>query len=963
MNPRIFPAAIALVATCGFARGDESFASLADRSMAEMNANQWPEALATLEKIIATFGGEDVHRTIGPQFGTIWFRKGLCEMKLRKWTEAAGSFETCYRKFPNPTPAGSNVNAFQKRALLKWGEAAMGAAQWELALTQFRRFLDERDKVTDTYPAGAFYLNVAVCNYKLGRIAPGNLNLEIAINSKDTFPTPDAGIVAGFEAFVGTAIAAKNERIILDFIRKNRGGITFEPCEMGTFSANYMKLGADAFAAGMPAAAIAIYQLVPSSEAVIDDLRARIAAMGPLAEIRNGTEVVTKKSLEERLAAMEADYHGPSSAEVIKLAATALIHERHGNLRGAHAAYGQLIRYFPAAARREDYLFNSIRLGIELGEPKESIAETTGKLIQEFPGSANTPAARELSLASLFESGKYGDALKLAEESLAGMKEGSPGHDLCLHVLGGSLYYTGQNAKAKPFLDEHVAKYPASPRALAARYFQASNLSKLRAFDEALPLLDAFIAKYPTPGENPFLPFALYDRAAANFADGAHAESLNDLGRLNREFPASPVSDTALTLEGNILRATSRPEEAKAAYLKALDFSGRRGNESTTAEVLSNLVSLLAASSPKEAVTFADRFWKDFGKSPLAAQVAVAQMEPMATVNRGDEALERLAAIIPSLAKSDRSYTLESAVNAYAAAFLAKHSPEQLLKHFDAFPGIEPEDKATRALLRMSAISAFEHVAKTSTDADARLAARTRILALFQELKASISPKELPTPILLKLADHLRSNTSAPREALPFYEEAISRNEALYRFPSLFGRGDTWARSTSPEELQKGIDDFESIYKQSKNRAEREYALFRMIETRVAKGDYANVIKDANTYSDPKNRFVKFAPEIGLFVARSHQETGDLDAAIDAYSSVWSTPEAPVRLTAFAIKTWMELLWNRNKPDDRKVALESGGLYLEATRPLAAEMSAEESKLWQEIEKLVQTYSADPSVK
>ncbi len=965
-RPYLIPVCtVALVAApAGYGQGEENFSALADQSLARINAEQWQEALDTLNRIVEKFGRDHPLVTIGPQFGAIYFRRGVCEMKLRKWTEAAHSFEICYRDFPNSPNgiANGNVNAFQKRALLKWGEASMGAGQWELAISQFRKFLEERDKVLDTYPAGAFYINVAVCNYKLGRIAPGNLNLEIAITNKRNFPTPDSGIVAGFEALVGTAIATKNEQALLDFIQKNRGEITFEPCEMSVFSSVYMKLGADAFAAEMPASALAIYQLVPSSESVIDELRARIVAMGPLKEIREDGELISKSNLQERLAAAEAEYRGPSAAEVIKLAAAAMIHEKQGNLRGAYAAYAQLVRFFPEAARREDYLFNQIRLGIAIGQPNDLTAEKTAEFLKEFPASANAPAARQLTLSSLFQTAKYEQALKLAAASIGDLKDGTPEHDLCLHVLGGSYYYTSQYAKARPLLDEHVAKYPSSPHAQAALYFQASNLAKLRAWDEAGPLLDAFLAKYPRPADNIFLPFGLYDRAACHFADGENSPALNDIERLEKQFPASSISENALTLQGNIHRAAGNADEAKKSYLKALDLAESRKNQGLASEVLFNLVSLLAEKSPKEAAAYADRFWKDYGeKSNFRSQIAVAQLQPLLAAKRGDEALRRLQEMIAELAKSERAYALENSINAYATAYLASHDAAALQKHFEALPGIDPKDQATRALLRMAVIGAYENLAKNATDEAAKTPARAKILTLFQELKSSLAPKELPTPILLKLADHLRSNTSAPREALPFYEEAISRNEPLYRFPSLFGRADTYSRSTAPEELQKGIDDFQVIYQQSKSRAEREYALFRIIETRIAKGDHEGAIKAANIYLDPKTRFFKFDPEVGLLLARACQEKGDLDGAIKAYSNVWSAEKAPIRITAFAIKTWMELLWARNQPDDRQVARQSGLRYLDATRPLAEKMTPDETALWKEIEKLAASYTPEPA--
>lgn len=958
---------VALVATqAGYAQqSEETFGSLVERSLAEINAEKWQEALTTLDTIVTRFGGEDAMKTIGPQFGAIHYRKGLCELKLRKWKEAAHSFEICYRDFPNsPEATNGNINAFQKRALLKWGEAAMGAGEWELALSQFRKFLGERNKDTDTYPPGALYINVAICNYKLGRIPPGNLNLEIAISNKESFPTPDSGIVAGFEALVGTAIASRNEQALLDFIRKNRGELVFEPFEMSVFSAVYMKLGADAFAADMPASALAIYQLVPSSEAVIDDLRARIHGMGPLEQIRDGLDLISKKDLQDRLAAIEAEYRGPSAPEIIKLAAAALIHEKRGNIRGAYAACQQLVLYFPSAARREDYLFDLIRLGIALGEPSDVTARHTAKLLEEFPNSANAGSVRQLALASLFQTGKYSEALKVATNTLGTLKEGTPEHDQCLHVLGASLYYTGQHAKARQYLDEHASRYPASATAQASLYFQGANLAKLRIWDEACPLLDAFIAKFPDAAGNPYLPYALYDRATCHFADGEHGEALADLVRLEKDFPSLPILEHALTLAGNIQRSDGKAEEAKNSYLKALDLAVARKNGAVAAENLAQLVSLLATKSPKEAVSFAERFWKDHGEnSRFRTQVAIAELPAFKAAGRADEAMKRLQGLIPELAKTDRGYDLENAVGAYSAAYLEKHDPEELRSHLESFPGIDAMDQATRALLRMSAISAFEKAAKEEKDEAAKRKLQAKILALFQELKSSVSPKELPTPILLKLADHLRSNTSAPREALTYYEEAISRKEPIYQFPSLFGRADTYSRSTSPEELQKGIDDFTSILRQSKSRAEREYALFRVIETRIAKADYPQALKDAEQYLDSKSRFQKFTAEVRLSYARASQETGKLNEAIAAYSAVWSAADAPVRITAFAIKTWMELVWTRNQPDDRKMAYQSGLRYLDATRPQVPKMTPEESALWQEIEKLVASYATDPSIR
>ena len=71
------------------------------------------------------------------------------------------SFENCYRKYPNAAQKGNaearsgGCNLYHKRALLKWGEAAQGAEDYDMAIRMYKKFLDERDKTAATeLPAG-----------------------------------------------------------------------------------------------------------------------------------------------------------------------------------------------------------------------------------------------------------------------------------------------------------------------------------------------------------------------------------------------------------------------------------------------------------------------------------------------------------------------------------------------------------------------------------------------------------------------------------------------------------------------------------------------------------------------------------------------------------------------------------------------------------------------------------------
>lgn len=321
------------------------------RAQVAMDANRWEEALDFNKRVVSRYGQENPLFVYGAQFGTVYFRKGICEMRLKRWDEAMRSFEICYRDFPNEKADQGNTH--QKLALLKWGESAMAAEAWELAIQQFSKFTDERDRQRDTFPQGVFYISLAVCHYRLGHISEGNENLEIAIRNRTDFPTPDSGIVAGFQALVATALVNKDEQALLDFIGKNRGGLIIQRDEMQKFATVFLKLAGDALAGGMQRGAIAIYQLIPDT--------------------------------------------GDGTTEQIKLAAMAVIHEKSGHLRGAFAAYQQLERYFPKAPGREVNLYHLVRIAVVLRE--EKLAQLyAGRLLVEFSGSLRLGEIREAGI-------------------------------------------------------------------------------------------------------------------------------------------------------------------------------------------------------------------------------------------------------------------------------------------------------------------------------------------------------------------------------------------------------------------------------------------------------------------------------------------------------------------------------------------------------------------------------------
>ncbi len=959
----------------------EDAQTLNSRALTSMEAGKWEEALKLLTRCNELYGKNAI-TLFGPQFGVTLYRKGICELKLKRWDDAAKSFEECYRKYVNKgEQVDGGGNLYNKRALLQWGNAAQGAENWEEAIRMFKKFLEERDKTRDKFDPGSYYINLSICHFKLNKIPEGIEHLETSIKNKLRFGTPDAGIVAAFQAMVAAVVEKRDEKSLLTFIDKNRSEIIIEPFEMEIYSRLYLKLAGDAIGADMEASAIALYQLVPSTDVMVEDLKSRLARLGSRAGMKELTRTLVKKNLEASRDNLEKVRREGDPNEIIQLGATAFIHENHGNTRGAFAAYEQLELFFPKSKKREDNLYNLVRTSSVIGEVMST--ESYGsRFLKAYPDSKHVPAVRRMMLTSLFYEGEYETCITVAVEMLPKLSEGSKEHDICLHVLGGSYYYTGQYDKAQPLLDQHVEKYPKSQFEQAALYFQASNLSRLQFWTKAAKLLDTFFEKHPDPAKNIYYSFGLFDRANCHYAENENAPALEKLNRLEEEFPNVEILDMAFNLKGNVLQSDKNREEAENYYKKALELAERRENRIVAGESLFYLVALLGEKTVgkepnprvKDAVPYADKFWKEHGTdSPYKTQVAVSQVHALNAVDRGEEALNRLRDVIAEMAINPDSRGLEEAINSYTDVYLEKHSVEELKEHYYNFPKIGGQNKAALALLRIAIIGVAEgELKKAGEDKTKKDKAEALISVLFKELKNDFDVKVLSNYILVRTGDFLREKTSAPRQALPYYDEALSRQDLSFRFAALFGRASVLAEG-SKEEKSKAIEDLKRVLADSQDKGEKERASFGIVQANMSSGDYEAAEASAKQYLSKEGgqSYTRFAPEVGFALAKSYHERGQINDALANYVRVWNTYKGLVRISAPAMQAWMELSWQRNSPGggadnnkaDRQGAYESGWTYIDQTRRFVDKMSDEEKKMWQQIEALVTEYEASSDVK
>jgi tetratricopeptide (TPR) repeat protein len=921
-----------------------------------MNAQDWERALKLHQQAVAEIATADA---LGPQFGVVHYRRGICEMKLKQWAAAMESFEICYQDFPN-TAASTTQNPFEKLALLKWGEAALAAEEWALALNRFQKFMEERDKARDSFPQGAFHINSAIAHYRLGHLLEGSEHLEIAIHNKRNFPSPDSGIIAGFQELVRAAIPQRNERAVLDFIGKNRGGLVIAPFLMGHHSESFMKLAGDALSAEMPAVAEAIYQLVPATEVAMDDTKARIHALGAADELHDGGLRISREELEQSLAKLEAAKRGKNPPETIKLAASAYLHEARGNPHGAYAAYLQLAAYDVEPENRAKHLYHLARISalIELPEQTQNYAQ---RLIQEFPKFEKISEVQQLLFVAVQKIGTPAEGIAVALPMLETLRQGTPEHDKCLHFLGVSQLHAGDPESACNTLQRHQTLYPESSSSAACAFDLACAFARLGRWNEAAALLDQFLASHSAPNPHPLLPNALLERAACYLAAGDANAALNLLDKIISDHPSAAILGATYTLSGRAQQLAGDSAKAISAYQSALKLTVNQADPLLTEEALAALVQLHAAGKPSAKVlTYADRYWKEAGKNlSYQKKVALAQMHAYEKAGRGEEALERLRELIAQTLREPSAHEAAELVAAYAAAYLNKHSAEELQAHFESFPEASEAAAPGRALLRMEVINTFEKIAREAPEESRRKSAASAVKSLFQDFINQFQVAELPSSMLLRLGDHLRCNTSIPREALACYDELLRRNEPETRFSAMLGRGDVHARATSDEELAKGIRDFKQVYQESTKPDQQEYALFRVIELSVSKQNFAEGAALAGTYLERAGSgFTTFIPQVKLLLAACYQAQNLHDEAIGIYQKIWSSHRDELDVSGQAMLRWMPLVWERNRSSsaaearaDRDMAHELAREYLKATAAAGLEIPERV-----EIEQLAERY-------
>jgi tetratricopeptide (TPR) repeat protein len=779
--------------------------------------------------------------------------------------------------------------------------------------------------------------------------------------------------------------------MLVDFVNNNRGVLTLDPYEMYQFIPFFRKYAAEAFSKDMLNAAFTLYALMPGTSETEEDLsvldKDLIGFTRPLLADgfinKNARQSVTR--IQNDLAHIQKSIKAGEPHELLALRSLAFTHENEGYTRGAYNAYKTMEKHYKKTKGREDNLYNLVRTSSLIGEVMET--EKFGRLfLKRFPDSNYVEAVKNMMLISLFYSGEYEVAYKVANELIVDLAENTKPHDLCLHVLGGSMFYLGKFYDADEFLKKHVKMYPESDYKVAARYFVASNFSRLEDWEKAATYLDKFLADYPDPGQNAYIPFALFDRANTHFAEEEYEDAVAKLDKIEKIFPSSAVENISYNLRGDVHRSKKEKPLANEYYVKALELSKRQGADVVAEESLYKLIALHGNETvdkepnPKiqDAIPYYDEFWKDRQQSVYKTQVAVAGVPALIAAGRSDEALSNVQSVISEMAKKERAPGMEQAINTYGKFYIESgKTPEQLKEHFENFPGVDAGDKRAQALLRIAVIGVYEDLIKIAEKGDDQDTAdkvgllKAKIDAMFNDIDQRFKKDELSDFILMRLADFIAERTGNPRKALPYYDEVLGRNSNQFRTMAQFGRAGILSKSDQAAEQNQALDTLKDVLAtKDVGRETRERATYSIIEVYSKQENWKGVIEQAVAYNQAgfasKNK-----ARVGLLLGGAYEKDGNKSKALAIYASVYTRYKTDWAISIPALTKAAQFTRTEGKEfkskSPKQIAYDMAAQFIRdstnAYNENKLKMPPEVRKSWEELREQVLSWESDAGIK
>jgi tetratricopeptide (TPR) repeat protein len=877
---------------------------LFDKAGELMESANWEEALIPLNLLVKDYG-KDAMTDYGPTFGVMYYRRGFCLKNLKRFDEALADYETCYKQFPNTpsTPSGKTNPVFEL-ARLEMGIIKLATGKYEDALVDFEAFA-AAPAPAGTYDETAFRIQAAACYTKAGKTERGHQLIEQLFQPTTpgaTAPRPDA-LMRALLTLVDdwtSSTSPDAEKQAHQFIDQYGTQFSVPAFDMKRFEFNnrIVALARKASDNNQTSLAIRLIGLMASPSDILDDLQTRAQRTAPN----------VPEALQKEITNATAQLTDPDNLHWIAQLSLAGAYERSGNPATAFAIYQRCLEQVPASPNRDLILFGAMRAALALGHME--FAQSLGDAFRkEFASSQYATNVNTMQLESLYFTQRYQEALDLANSLRSSLKEKSTDRDLADFVVAASLFHLDHTREAIPELLNHAQTYPDSRFKEHVRYFAASANQKLKEWQAAGTLLDAFIKDFPT---SQFLPFALLDRGSCYFQLGDHPKALDTLGDLQKQFTDFVNLDAAIAMRGDAHLMLNNNDQAEAAYLKALELATSAGPDHapTQARVLVQLVRVSNTLEKNDAILqHYDLYMKNHVGSSYDADIIVSSLAALTEVKRGSEALNALEKVIIRLGSSNDGTGVEEAIGSYAENAIQVSGPEALLDKLQNFvPERTQVNNTLRAWLIMARIDLLEK--DEYKDKFPKRAAQIQVA--FEELR-TFDKKELAPYILVQVGRNL-ANQNKPETnalALEWFNAVLDRGTSDHSPLALMGKARILASSGEPSVFDDAIDAFDKVIRDLKDKPEY------VEEAMLAKGrlyygkqkwkEASQVLFDMQSNSS----FTRNRPEVFAKLARSYEEQGKLKEALEAYTPFIAPPfenyvdysaEARVRAAEIVLK-------------------------------------------------------------
>ncbi len=850
-----------------------------------MEESKWTEATSVLQSVVSDHG-QNAMEYYGPAFGLIHYHLGLCQLSLKKYREAASSFETTYKKFPNKIPdnlkdkAPGSRNHYHKVSLYRWGTAEQGAEEYAGALKLYEKFLADKPE-KGTYSPAEVLINMGVCNAKLEKIPEATGRLQTVYDNYDKIRTKEKWMLHNaFFDLAGKWIEKGMLAEGIAFIEKNDGPLRFSPYDSFQygFNSKMLKLAQEASNGenNLDALALRFYTLVPRTEDALSELEDRKSFERSDA---------AKAKVQEKIDQLEATIRGGTSVDIQGLRLLAFIYEKNNNFRGAYSIYDYLSQAFPNAKTGDgkknlhpEIVYQATRCAFSIGDLLS--AQHHGmNFLNKYPGHELEPEVQSMLMEQLFRRGDYTRCIEIAVNILPKLPDNSPQQDLCLFCLGGSYYYDGQYEDADPILEQHAAKYPKSGYLEESSYYRGANKVKLLEWASALPLLDAWLGKYP---ESSLRSFAILDVATCHFANDNLDQCLAKLDEIEQRHSSSEIYDRSLNLRGDVLQAQTEWPAAREAYLKGKSLAEQAGHYQVAAEALSQLVPVaIAQEKYKEAADHYDDFIESYPGNFLEPQVVATALTALIheSVGRGEEGLSKLENIIDQLGRQENA-DLEKAVTKYGEVSVKLLGGEKTVEKLKTMSTKGGQPDAVLAWLLVSRIDIIEKELKEKDPAKSQAEIKTA----FTELRG-FDKKVLAPYVLARIGVFLRDGNQVD-QSVPWFNEIIDRPGIESKDYAYNALAKIHLKALNAPEQQKGLKYVEWVVNNSSNMQLQRESAYERASYYSRKNQWSNAEKQWTEFVKNKKWTGTYSAEAWYRLGESMDKNDKSSQALTPYVAV-----------------------------------------------------------------------------